>query len=78
MSTEESQRVLLGHAVTFFMESFEASSIVISFIMYELSVNSEIQGQLYKELDRSLHDNEQLDYDTLVRLPCLDKVVSGM
>lgn len=77
MSTERSKTTLLGHCLTFFVEGFETSTLIISYTVYELAMNTDVQQRLRQELEDATDDGKPLDYETLIRLPYLDKVVSG-
>ncbi|XP_063696557.1 probable cytochrome P450 28a5 [Culicoides brevitarsis] len=56
--------------ITFFLDGLETSAVGISYILYELASNKEVQDKLREELKSA----ENLDYDTLVNLPYLDQV----
>ena len=68
---------MYGLALTFFTDGFERSALTLSYALYELSVNTDVQKKLHEELQQAIKDGKLLNYDTLIRLPYLHKVVSG-
>ncbi|XP_078033850.1 cytochrome P450 6k1-like [Augochlora pura] len=68
---------LLAQAAGFFTAGFETSSSTMSFTLYEVAVNMEIQKTLRKEiLDALEKSNGKITYDMVMTLPYLDMVVS--
>lgn len=67
---------MAAHGVTFFFDGFEASSLAISFTLYELGRNSSIQTRLRNELTQASTQSDSIDCDTLLDLPFLDQVVN--
>jgi cytochrome P450 len=63
-----------AHAAGFFGDGYETSSIVMSFVLFELSCNPEVQNKLRKELESF---EEPLSYETLQGFTYLDAVVTG-
>lgn len=56
---------------------FETSSTLITFTMYELALNSEIQERLRQEINFGLEENEgKLTYDVLLGFKYLDMVIN--
>uniref|UniRef100_A0A1B6IWG9 Cytochrome P450 n=1 Tax=Homalodisca liturata TaxID=320908 RepID=A0A1B6IWG9_9HEMI len=66
---------LMFYAMTFFLEAFETSSIVASYTLLELALNSHVQDRLFEELQGAYGNKEDIDYDTLNNLSYLDKVL---
>ena len=68
---------LVGQAAAFFTGGFETSSTTMSFTLYELALNQEIQRTLRKEiLDAMEESGGKLSYELVMTLPYLDKVIS--
>lgn len=62
----------------FFLAGFDSTSGLLTFLIYELCVNPEIQQKLYEEIseiDRKL-DGKPIAYNDLKELKYLDQVVS--
>lgn len=60
-----------------FISGFETSSSVMTFTMYELALNREIQEKLREELRSGIESNEgKLSYDLLFQFKYLDMVVN--
>lgn len=68
---------MLGHAITFFIEGTETSSIVESFVLYELAINPHVQEILRDEILSSFSKRSDIELETLQNLPYLHMVVSG-
>ncbi|XP_067000520.2 cytochrome P450 6j1 [Anabrus simplex] len=64
-----------GHAMMFLVEGIEPSSITLSFLLYEMAMNSDIQTKLREELHAAMErSDEPLNYDTIMGLPYLNMV----
>jgi cytochrome P450 len=67
-----------AHAAGFFGDGYETSSVVMSFILYQLSANPEAQSKLREEVNKVFEENgNKLPYEILQALPYLDAVVNG-
>ncbi|KAL9698573.1 hypothetical protein quinque_002014 [Culex quinquefasciatus] len=67
---------MAAHGVTFFIDGFETSSVAMSFILYELAKNPDVQERLRKELLNASNDQGTITYDLLLELPYLDQVIN--
>nr|XP_029718736.1 probable cytochrome P450 28a5 [Aedes albopictus] len=72
---EISELDMAAHGVTFFIDGFETSSVAISFMLYEIAKNPEVQKRLRQELLKVTTDNGTVSYDSLLELPYLEQVV---
>ena len=68
---------MYGSALTLFLEGFETSSMAARYAMYELAMNVDCQTKLRDELQEEIKEGKSLEYDTLMKLPYLDQVISG-
>nr|XP_029730817.1 probable cytochrome P450 6g2 isoform X2 [Aedes albopictus] len=70
--------ILVAQAATFYMASFETTSSVLSFTLYELTKNPEIQQRLREEIRNCIQKHGQdLPYECLVNeMPYLGMVIS--
>ncbi|XP_037815470.1 probable cytochrome P450 6a13 [Lucilia sericata] len=68
---------LAAQVVVFYIAGFDTSSTTMSFCLYELALNQEVQNKLRKEILDVLaqHDN-QITYESLKEMKYLDMVVS--
>ncbi|EAT41341.1 AAEL006992-PA [Aedes aegypti] len=73
---EISELDMAAHGVTFFIDGFETSSVAISFMLYEIAKNPEVQKRLRKELQKVTTDQGTVSYDSLLELSYLDQVVN--
>ncbi|XP_047000419.1 cytochrome P450 6k1-like [Schistocerca americana] len=68
---------LAAQAVLFFAAGFETSSTTMSYALYELALNPEVQRRLHQEVDETLQrTGGRFTYDAVMGMPYLDKVVS--
>lgn len=66
-----------AHAFSFLVESFETSSVTLSFLFYQLSKHQNVQQKVREEVFRVLEkfDNE-LNYDTIKEMTYMDQVIN--
>ncbi|XP_046433111.1 probable cytochrome P450 6a13 isoform X1 [Neodiprion fabricii] len=60
----------------FWLGGFETSSSAATHCLYEMAMNQDIQEKLAKEINTVLEKFGGLTYDTIMKMPYLDKVVS--
>ncbi|XP_069702403.1 probable cytochrome P450 6a14 [Periplaneta americana] len=69
--------VMAAQAFVFFLAGFETSSTTMTFCLYELAVNQDIQQRLREEIDSVLEKNGgEITYDSIFEMEYLDKVVN--
>jgi len=69
---------ITAQVIVFFMGGFETTSATISFCLYELAKNMNIQKCLMTEIDRVLAEyGGEITYDGVKEMKYLDQVVSG-
>lgn len=70
--------ILVANTFIFFIAGFETTASTISYCLYELALNPEIQVILREKIKQTLDANEgRLTYDTLKDLKYLDMVING-
>ncbi|KAK4873606.1 hypothetical protein RN001_012966 [Aquatica leii] len=69
---------LIAQAFVFFLAGFDTSSTGLSFCIYELALNPDIQEKLRNEIDQVLssNTNDFVSYDDLLGMKYLDMVVT--
>ncbi|XP_004454004.1 cytochrome P450 3A12-like isoform X1 [Dasypus novemcinctus] len=67
---------LVAQSVIFIFAGYETTSSVLSFLMYELAVNPDVQKKLQEEIDAALPNKAPATYDALVQMEYLDMVVN--
>jgi cytochrome P450 family 6 len=68
---------LASQAFIFFLAGFETSSTTLSFCLYELAVNPDIQIKLRDEIDATLHKFGGITYDAVQSMRYLSQVIDG-
>lgn len=70
---------IAAQAFVFYLGGFETSSSTMSFCLYELAVNPDIQKKCRDEINRILEINgDKLTYDCIVQMNYLDQVIYGL
>ena len=67
---------ILSNSFLFLLGGYEMSAILLSHLTYCLATNPECQQRLLEEVQQSMDENGNIDYETIVRLPYLDACVS--
>nr|AGI03845.1 cytochrome P450 6BQ9 [Tribolium castaneum] len=68
---------LAAQAFVFFLGGFETSSTTMSWALYELATNQDIQEKLRKEINDVLsRHNNKLSYDAMMEMTYMDKVIN--
>lgn len=65
---------LVGHAITFFLDGFETSSITMMYMLYELARNKPVQDRLRKEISQ-IESTTGLNYDSINDHEYLDQIL---
>lgn len=69
---------ITSQALIFFLAGFDTISTGLSFGLYEIAVNPDVQNRLRKEIQEAHKaNNGKLSYDSLLKLKYLDNVFSG-
>ncbi|CAG2107428.1 unnamed protein product [Medioppia subpectinata] len=68
---------ILAQSALFFTVGYNNTSTTLSYCTYELALNPDIQDRLVAEIRDAFNENTaDIDYETLLRLPLLDAVIS--
>jgi cytochrome P450 family 6 len=69
---------IAAQAFVFFAAGFETSSTTMSFCLYELALNQDVQERVQKEIDAVLgkHD-DKITYEAIQEMQYLDNAISG-
>jgi len=63
-----------AHAMAFFLNGFETSSLALCYVLYELSKNTRVQDKLRMEINEYIDKNQTVQIETLLNLTYLDQV----
>ncbi|KAB0798146.1 hypothetical protein PPYR_09139 [Photinus pyralis] len=66
----------IAQGIHFFVSGYETVSIGLSFVLYELAINNDIQLKLRKEVDSLMEACKDVSYAHVLHLDYLDMVVS--
>ncbi|GJQ70005.1 Cyp6g1 [Trypoxylus dichotomus] len=66
---------IVAQAMLFFLAGYETTNSTITFAIYEISLNKEIQSKLRKEINNSIGNNEEFLYYALKDMSYLHKIV---
>lgn len=70
---------ITAHAISFFGDGFETSSVALSFALYSLATNLGVQEKLRNEIYEVLkRNNGNLTYEAIQSMHYLDCVLSGI
>lgn len=70
---------MTAQAYLFFIAGYESSSTTMSFCMYELARNPEVQQKVYEDITNVLEKHDgQISYDSIGEMKYLDKCIDGM
>lgn len=69
---------LAAQVMVFFLAGFDTSSTTMSFCLYELALNPEVQDKLRKEILEVLEQNDnEISYESIKEMKYLDMVLQG-
>ncbi|XP_055852162.1 probable cytochrome P450 28d1 [Episyrphus balteatus] len=66
---------VFSHSMTFLLDGFETTASVITHCLYQLAKYPDCQEKLRKEVESSLNENGEIDFDTLDNLPYIDQCI---
>ena len=76
--TEVTMDVIAAQAFVFYLAGFETTSATMTFCLYELALNPDIQERVQNEIDTVLEKHGgDITYEAISQMEYLDKVVSG-
>lgn len=69
---------MAAHAITFFLDGFETSSVALSFTMYYLAKNKRIQNKLRKEIKANVGSDGRIAFEKITEMSYLEQVLNGI
>jgi cytochrome P450 family 6 len=72
------ENMIAAQVCVFFLGGFETAATSMSFCLYELSLNQDVQRRLREEIDHVLKEHKgNFTYNALEQMEYLDHVVAG-
>lgn len=68
---------IAAHAAGFFTDGFETSSFALSYALFELAVNLDIQTKLRNEIEATLAKDGKFTYENIQEISYLDNIIHG-
>jgi cytochrome P450 family 6 len=68
---------MAAQAVVFFSAGNDTTSITLTFALYELALNQDMQDRLRQELKENCDENGDFTYEVLQKMKYLDMVLKG-
>lgn len=68
---------IAAHAITFFLDGFETSSVALCFTLFYLGKNKQIQDKLRKEIMKNVGDDGRLSFEKITEMSYLEQVLNG-
>lgn len=69
---------MAAQAFVFFVAGFETSSSNMSYALFELAKNQDVQQKLRMEINDSIAKHGKLTYEAMMEMPYLDQTITGM
>lgn len=69
---------MAAHAMTFFFDGYETSSMVIANTLNQLARHPEVQDRLRKEIENVVVSDEAISYEQILDLKYLEQVINGI
>jgi len=66
---------IISTALIMLSAGYDTTGQTMSFILYELAVNPEVQDALYDEIKDNSDDSDEMSYETIQSLPYLDAII---
>lgn len=67
---------IIAQSVVFLLAGYETTASTLTYCIYELAMNPDIQQRLYEEIHEAYEKDSSLSYDTTTKLEFLDSVLS--
>lgn len=77
LSTGLTVNEIAAQSFLFFAAGYETSSTTLSFCLYELALNPDVQSKLRNEIEKSLKKHESYTYEMMMDIPYLDQTING-
>lgn len=61
----------------FFLAGFETTSITLSYCLYELAMNPDIQNKVKEEIRTHLKNHKEINIDFLQEITYMEQVIQG-
>ncbi|XP_055692985.1 probable cytochrome P450 28a5 [Lutzomyia longipalpis] len=66
---------MTSHCVSFFIEGFETSSLILTFALYHLGRNPDVQTKLRTEIEETIAKHGSISFEVAQEMPYLEQVL---
>lgn len=70
------EKIMLGQAIGIFVAGYDTSTVIISLLLYEITINPKIQTRLRKEIHELLENFGDVTYESLDSMKYTNMVIS--
>lgn len=68
---------IAAHTITFFLDGFETSSVALSYAMYYLGKNKQVQDKLRNQIKENIGSDGRISFEKITEMTYLEQVLNG-
>lgn len=77
MNLQYLKKLLHTHIFAFFTPGFDTISTTMTFMLYEIAKNPDVQAKARLEIEAHLGGDNDMTYETVAKMEYLNQVISG-